>query len=87
MAGLPDVNLAPGGFFKYKDTISRNTKGENMEGHYFAADGNFGEIHGLVVCDTESWTEEDWQQVENASDNERASVALAISNSKEQNKV
>ena len=81
MAGLPDANLDPGGFFKYKDTINRNTKGE-IKGHYFATDGSYGDLHGLVVCNTESWTEEEWQQIEDASDSERSSIALAISNSK-----
>jgi hypothetical protein len=45
---------------------------------YFALDGNYGEAHGMVVIDTTKWSEDDWTQIEEASDSERAQVALDL---------
>jgi len=45
---------------------------------YFAMDGNYGSAHGLVVIDTNGWTDEDWEAVENASDADRFIVAVTI---------
>jgi hypothetical protein len=45
---------------------------------YFAVDGNYGSADGMVVVDTTSWSEEDWTQVEEASDSERAQIALDL---------
>jgi hypothetical protein len=45
---------------------------------YFAVDGNYGSADGMVVVDTTTWSEEDWTQVEEASDSERAQVALDL---------
>lgn len=47
--------------------------------HYFAMDGNFGNADGIVLCQTQEWTEADWSEVEMASDYERANVAVEIS--------
>jgi hypothetical protein len=47
-------------------------------GTYFATDGNYGTAHGLIVLNTEQFTEADWQAIEEASDNERATTAQAI---------
>lgn len=46
--------------------------------HYFSPDGNYGTADGLVTVDTESWTEEDWQEIEDAGDSERADIAEKI---------
>ena len=43
---------------------------------YFALDGNYGEAQGMVVIDTTKWSEDDWTQIDEASDSERAQVAL-----------
>ncbi len=45
---------------------------------YFALDGNYGEAHGMVVIDTTKWSEDDCTQIEEASDSERAQVALDL---------
>jgi hypothetical protein len=45
---------------------------------YFALDGNYGEAQGMVVIDTTKWSEDDWTQIEEASDSERAQVALDL---------
>jgi hypothetical protein len=45
---------------------------------YFALDGNYGEAQGMVVVDTTKWSEDDWTQIEEASDSERAQVALDL---------
>jgi hypothetical protein len=47
---------------------------------YFALDGNYGEAQGMVVIDTTKWSEDDWTQIEEASDSERAQVALDLTN-------
>ena len=49
------------------------------KGSYFASDGSFGSTDQLIiVMDTTNWTEQDWQDIEEASDSERASVAHEI---------
>lgn len=45
---------------------------------YFAVDGNYGNVFGMVVADTSKWTESDWAAVEAATDWERARVAADI---------
>ena len=45
---------------------------------YFAVDGNYGNADGIVIVDTASWTEDDWQVIDEAGDRDRASVALAL---------
>jgi hypothetical protein len=45
---------------------------------YFALDGNYGEAQGMVVVDTTKWSEDDWTQIEEARDSERAQVALDL---------
>ncbi len=43
--------------------------------HYFAIDGNYGDATSMVVVDTKDWTEEDWALIDEASDNDRPTVA------------
>jgi len=50
--------------------------------HYFAADGNYGNARQLVVVDTSDWTEDEWEDVDNAPDSERGSIALQLSGGK-----
>ena len=47
--------------------------------HYFAMDGNFGDADGIVLCQTQDWTEQDWDYVETCTDDERANRAVEIS--------
>ncbi len=47
--------------------------------HYFAIDGNYGNADGIVLCQTQDWTEEDWDRVETCTDDERANIAVEIS--------
>lgn len=47
---------------------------------YFAEDGNFGDADGLVVIETTKWTDNDWEELESASDWERPKTAEIISN-------
>jgi len=46
---------------------------------YFAADGNYGEADELVVVDTTLWSDEDWNEIEEASDSDRPDIAKTIS--------
>jgi hypothetical protein len=45
---------------------------------YFATDGSYGTAHNLEIIDTSEWTDEDWAEVENATDDTRADTASAI---------
>lgn len=45
---------------------------------YFAADGNYGSADNLALVDTDEWTNEDWQDVDEAGDNDRLDVAKRI---------
>lgn len=47
--------------------------------YYFAVDGSYGWLEpGSVVADTERWRLEDWEEIENCTDSERAFVARGI---------
>jgi hypothetical protein len=45
---------------------------------YFAKDGNYGEAYGMFTIDTTAWNELDWNQIEEAGDADRVSVAMEI---------
>ncbi len=46
--------------------------------HYFAADGNYGDATDGVIVDTTDFTEEDWEKIENAPDEQRVHIAVRI---------
>jgi len=48
---------------------------------YFATDGNYGDAEGIVIIDTQSWTEDEWTIIDETPDRQRASVALSLSKS------
>jgi hypothetical protein len=45
---------------------------------YFASDGSFGDADDFAVVDTSSWTDSDWEEIEDSYDWERPAVARAI---------
>lgn len=45
---------------------------------YFAFDGSYGDSDHLVTIDTSDWTEDDWNEIDSASDDRRRTTALAI---------
>lgn len=47
---------------------------------YFTADGNYGQvgIDDFAILNTEDFTEDDWLAIEEASDSDRLTTALAI---------
>ena len=45
---------------------------------YFAADGSYGMVSGIIIVDTSAWNENDWDRIENAGDLERAAIAASI---------
>ena len=47
--------------------------------HYFATDGNYGDVDGLVIIETTRWTELDWEDLEGSSDELRPATAETIS--------
>jgi hypothetical protein len=46
-----------------------------MSNTFFSIDGSYGSGTDILVVDTSSWTEEDWNAVDEASDSERLEVA------------
>jgi hypothetical protein len=46
--------------------------------HYFALDGNYGNADGIVLVETDDFSVEEWLEIEEASDNERANMAVEI---------
>ena len=46
---------------------------------YFAGDGNYGMEDGnFVLLDVSEWTDADWQEIEEASDYARPTLAMTI---------
>lgn len=45
---------------------------------YFATDGSFGDAEDLEIIDVSTWTEADWNEVQDESDECRLSVARFI---------
>lgn len=46
--------------------------------HYFTVDGTYGDASDMKVFNTTQWTEQDWNDIESASDGERVGVAVSI---------
>ena len=47
--------------------------------YYFASDGSYGQWDALaVLVDVSEWTNEDWQEIDEAGDSFRASIAYRI---------
>jgi hypothetical protein len=51
---------------------------KEREVHYFTEDGSFGSAKKLIRIVTTDWSDDDWSEIENASDSERWGVAVAI---------
>ena len=50
-----------------------------MQLAYFAGDGSYGlEKGNFVLVDVSKWTDEDWEQIEEASDSARPTLAMTI---------
>ena len=47
---------------------------------YFSPDGSYGSAKGLVIVDTSMWTENDWNQLEWAMDENMPKLAMLIAN-------
>lgn len=47
-----------------------------MTMHYFAMDGNYGDSAGMILVDTTDWTEEQWTEIDEASDYDRVTIAM-----------
>lgn len=47
--------------------------------YYFSTDGSYGLLEdGSVIAYTDHWTLSEWEEIENASDSERAFIARGI---------
>ncbi len=53
-----------------------------MSRKYFTADGSYGDATDMLVIDTDLFTQEDWDEIDNASDSERSDLAQQIALSK-----
>jgi hypothetical protein len=51
---------------------------KEREVHYFTENGSFGSAKKLIRIVTTYWSDDDWSEIENASDSERWGVAVAI---------
>jgi hypothetical protein len=49
-----------------------------MSKTYFAEDGNYGNAESMTVVDTDNWTDEDWEVIDESLDSERPWVAELI---------
>ncbi len=47
---------------------------------FFAEDGSWGNAQGIQIFDTSKWSEQDFEQLDNCSDDERISIAEQINN-------
>lgn len=45
---------------------------------YFAADGSYGGANDLVIVDTSSWSQDEWDIVDETPDSARANVAWQL---------
>lgn len=45
---------------------------------YFAADGSYGPAAGMLVANTNAWSQDDWDRIEEATDMERLAVAIHV---------
>ena len=45
---------------------------------YFANDGSYGDADQLVIIDTSHWSDDRWDAVRNATDNQRISLAKQL---------
>lgn len=52
---------------------------------YFAEDGNYGDANGMVVMETTFWSADDWDIIEQTSDEDRPVVARLLTESYESN--
>jgi hypothetical protein len=51
--------------------IYEHTETADNNNLYFAKDGSFGSAEGLLVVNGDSFTEQDWESIEDSPDNER----------------
>jgi hypothetical protein len=46
--------------------------------HFFSNDGSYGDAEDLLIVDTDNWTDEDWRDIDDASDLTRLDIAKDI---------
>jgi hypothetical protein len=51
--------------------------------HYFAEDGNYGSAEGLIVVDSSTFTEEEWEEIDSLPDNDRILFVQEVINDSE----
>lgn len=49
-----------------------------MSEHFFSTDGSYGDATDILVVDTSNWTDEDWRDIDDASDMTRLDIAIEI---------
>jgi hypothetical protein len=68
------------------ELLSQEEMTPDKNHHYFALDGNYGVADGMVVVDTQNWSEADWQAIDEVGDRDRATLALALARADERQK-
>lgn len=67
-------------FVNTDSSISIEEQYQMFQRHYFSQDGNYGDADALLVVDTTDWTNEDWDEIDEAPDYDRPRIARLISN-------
>ena len=49
-----------------------------MATHFFSNDGSYGDAKGILIVDTDQWSEEDWRDIDDACDMTRLAIAKEI---------
>jgi hypothetical protein len=70
--------LTPDHLREAYENIYDQLTNDGIGGTYFAKDGNYGDAGGLVVVDTDKWTDDEWAIIEENADHDKADVALQL---------
>lgn len=49
-----------------------------MTTHFFSNDGSYGDAEDILIVNTDQWSEEDWRDIDDASDMTRLAIAREI---------
>lgn len=46
--------------------------------HFFSNDGSYGDSDDILIVETDDWSEDDWRDIQDASDMTRLAIAREI---------
>lgn len=59
----------------------------NLQMSYFAEDGSYGDAKGMVIVNTQDFTEDDWMTLEIILEEYRPNYALELSNKYQEERI